>query len=422
MGIIRESLFRKQAVDNNRERLHGDILLVPHLPHTIITVFLISWLVVLAVWLSFSRYVQKETVYGWLEPSSGVVRIFPQQTAGIVYSLLVQEGEMVQESQPLATIKSTRVMADGGSLSSELLAESELQRQRITRQLERGEAIFSRQESDLRKKLVAAKDELLLIDRQIVTVGKRYKLISAQLKNAIELQTAKFISNLELEKIQAQELELLESLQVLERQHIRQSNSITELQNELDLIPDQAILSQDALKDRLSDVTQRIAQIGSEQSYTIVSPRAGFVNNLQATEGQSVQLGGSVPLMSIVPSDSTLTVQLMVPVRSAGFIEEGQMLTIRYDAFPYQKFGTYSGTIENISNTVLLPAEVLNAPIVVNEPMYRIVGNLSDSTVRAYGRELFLKPGMTLSADIELSERSLIEWIFEPVLSLRGRL
>lgn len=49
-------------------------------------------------------------------------------------------------------------------------------------------------------------------------------------------------------------------------------------------------------------------------------------------------------------------------MRSIGFVEEGQSLAIRYDAFPYQKFGIYSGKVSQVSKTLLLPSELLNSP------------------------------------------------------------
>ena len=113
---------------------------------------------------------------------------------------------------------------------------------------------------------------------------------------------------------------------------------------------------------------------------------------------------------------------LLIPVRSVGFIESGQSLAIRYDAFPYQKFGIYQGKVSQLSKTLLLPNELLNAPTLVNEPVYRVTALLDKPNVQAYGKDFSLKPGMTLSADISLGDRSLIQWLLEPIYSLKGRI
>ena len=46
---------------------------------------------------------------------------------------------------------------------------------------------------------------------------------------------------------------------------------------------------------------------------------------------------------------------------------------------------------------------------------------LAAQAVTAYGRPEPLKPGMLLDADILGEKRRLIEWVFEPLYSLKGR-
>ena len=56
-----------------------------------------------------------------------------------------------------------------------------------------------------------------------------------------------------------------------------------------------------------------------------------------------------------------------------------------------------------------------------SEPLYRITVSLDRQTVAAYGQEQALAAGMQLDADVLLERRTLIEWIFEPLLSLKSR-
>lgn len=415
-------LFRKNAIDSKRERLQGDILLVPLLSYSLIVIALLGWLLIVVIWLLSSRFSQKETVQGWLDPPSGVVRIFPQQTGGEIDSLVVQEGDRVKQGQSLVVIKATRMLADGSTLTAELLKEYELQKETILRRLERGDLITASRQSGLLSRVDSARAELSLIDQQVSNVIERDALLETQAANASTLQASGFVSASEVESFQAQKLILLESLQELRRSRVQQQNLINQYQTDLFLIPQEAANTKDTLKDRLSMISQQIAQLKGQQSYTIVAPRSGIVNNIQVVEGQQLKPDPTIPLMSILPEDSTLTAQLMIPVRSVGFVEEQQLFTIRYDAFPYQKFGMHSGTIQTISKTLLLPHEVLNAPIVINGPVYRVIGTLKNPGVQAYGKIFALKSGMTLSADIKVAERSLIEWIFEPLLSLKGRI
>jgi len=60
-------------------------------------------------------------------------------------------------------------------------------------------------------------------------------------------------------------------------------------------------------------------------------------------------------------------------------------------------------------------------PLQAREPVYRVDVALQNQTVSALGQELPLRPGMLVNADLLLEKRSILEWIFEPVLRLKGR-
>ena len=106
----------------------------------------------------------------------------------------------------------------------------------------------------------------------------------------------------------------------------------------------------------------------------------------------------------------------------ASFLREGQALHIRYDAFPYQKFGVQTGEITNISPSLILPGELIDVPISINEPAYLVTAKISANEILAYGNNISLKAGMTFSADVHLSQRTLMEWLMEPIYSIKGKL
>ena len=111
-----------------------------------------------------------------------------------------------------------------------------------------------------------------------------------------------------------------------------------------------------------------------------------------------------------------------MPARAIGFVAPGQTVRLLYDAFPFQRFGSYSGTVDSVATTMLGPAE-MPAPVAgIKDPAYRVKVKLARQTVEAYGHEVPLQPDMTLRADIILERRSFIEWLLEPLLSVRHRL
>jgi membrane fusion protein len=131
-------------------------------------------------------------------------------------------------------------------------------------------------------------------------------------------------------------------------------------------------------------------------------------------------------VLSIVPAGAKLQAQLFSPSRAIGFVHPGQHVLLRYQAFPYQKFGYYEGVVADISRSAVNPAELshqlagLSSLFTPNEPIFRITVSLAKQTVLAYGKPVPLQPGMQLEADVLIESRRLIEWVFDPLFTLTG--
>lgn len=120
-----------------------------------------------------------------------------------------------------------------------------------------------------------------------------------------------------------------------------------------------------------------------------------------------------------------MVVQLLAPTNAIGFVREGSSVLLRYQAFPYQKFGQYPGTVSLISRATLRPEEVaqLNAGDVDAQrspSLYRITVEPKQPFVTAYGREQALQAGMQVEAHVLAETRPLYQWLLEPIYGLRG--
>jgi len=110
----------------------------------------------------------------------------------------------------------------------------------------------------------------------------------------------------------------------------------------------------------------------------------------------------------------------LLPTRSAGFVQQGHHARLRFDAFPYQRFGFINSEINRIDRALIMPNEV-SLPISFQEPVYRLRAQLDVQHIKAFGKNFNLKSGMLFEADIMLEQRTLIEWLLEPLYSLKGR-
>lgn len=109
---------------------------------------------------------------------------------------------------------------------------------------------------------------------------------------------------------------------------------------------------------------------------------------------------------------------LFVPTRAIGFVRPGQKVRLLYEAFPFQRFGTYSGHVVSVSKTILSETEVA-APVQLREAAYKVIATLDRPDVDANGQKIPLQAGMLLRADILLERRELVRWLLDPILNVR---
>ena len=198
------------------------------------------------------------------------------------------------------------------------------------------------------------------------------------------------------------------------------------------------------LQRSIAAVDQEILENQSRKSILVKAQQNGIITTINGQPGQQVSTGQT--LATLIPSSDvddnyqqtkslTMEVQLYAPSRTSGFVSAGQEVLIRYNAFPYQKFGLQKGVIESVSTTPIAPNELpanLASTILSNaqqsilgfnssEALYRIKVKLEKQSIDTYGRAQKLKSGMTLEADILQDKRKIWEWLAEPILAVAKR-
>lgn len=417
---MEKHLFRTQAIEHKSQRLHGDVLVKPKFSHFIIIGFLGIWLLLISIWALVSEFTLRETVPGWTETTDGIVRVY-SKNIGTVTEVLVSDGDTVTKDQPIILIQSNNKLMNGGVLEDRLLSEYQHQSAILDSQLDSSNRIYLQRAANLEKQIDSLELSLKLLEKQSKTQKQIYSITNSQLTRYKALKEEGYVSMLDVDNILSKKLSLENDLQTNMIQRVNLANTIEQLKSEKTLLSESIENEIGNFKILLSDNDQNISKINSQKTHLITASKSGTISNLQVKEGQQVTPSETVPLLSIVPSTNNLVIHLLVPIRSSGFINTGQSLSIRYDAFPFEKFGISTGKITNLSSNTLLPNELLNAPVSIQEPTYRITGKLDKPYVEAYGKKISLKPGMTLNADIALGKRTIFEWLMEPILSLKGR-
>ncbi|WP_207385259.1 HlyD family secretion protein [Legionella lansingensis] len=174
-----------------------------------------------------------------------------------------------------------------------------------------------------------------------------------------------------------------------------------------------------ALKHRRNLIEMEMIKYQQSRSYLIRSPIDGMVAGAMFKKGQYAH--AAKPLVKLIPNNSELVAELFVPAKQAGFLSKENKVMIRYDAYPYERFGVYRAVIKDISQSILTDEDE-EKPIRIGEPYYKITAKLEKQHVMVYGREKKIQHGMTLSAIIVGSKRKAWQWMLDPLYSFYGML
>jgi membrane fusion protein len=409
-------LFRQQVLEfQQQDRQWGRVVPMQPVRVRFTVWFIISAVAAIITFLFIAQYARKETVAGYLMPAAGSARVFAPQP-GIVSALYVEQGKTVEEGQPLMTVTTTQIAANGQDVNAAVLASLEQQKDFTFRQI----ATEERRTTSERDRLTALQQgleiELGHLNAQVAVQRERVHVVERIVASGARLATRGLVSELEQRRREEALLEQRQSLNALAQQLAVRQSQLTEIRFNLEQLPFVHAEKVQALRTELSATEQRIAEVNGRRAYIIRAPIAGRISSLQASVGQ---LADPQKLqLQIMPLQSPLQAELFIPARAIGFVEVGQPVRILYDAFPYQHFGTYRGRIEKVSQTILTGTDV-TTPLTLSEPAYRATVVLERPDVDAYGKKVLLQPDMLLKADIILERRTLVDWILNPLLSAR---
>ena len=411
------SLFRQEVVDFKEiERQFGRAILLQPISLKVITWFLATLVALSLSLLVIGQYSRKATVNGYLIPASGTAKIFALQR-GTITKVQVTEGQEVREQQPLLTIDTTQISATGEDVNAAILRTLLSQRDELNSQIA-GEAQRQASERERLTLLIqGAKNEITQLEGQIPLQQERIKIIESLVASVAKLVTKGIVTGVEFKRRQSEALDLKQNLNSLRQQLAARQNQLTDTQYTLNQLPIAIAEKIQLLRNELSSVEQRISEINGRRAFVIRAPITGRVSALQASSGKLAE--PNQLQLEIIPT-STLKAELLVPSRSIGFVRVGQRIGIRYDAFPYQNFGRYNGTITDISHNILTRSDVSSGFITLEEPVYRVTAALNRQDVSAYGKSMPLQAGMLLKADVILDKRSLMQWVLDPLLSIKG--
>lgn len=421
---MKPDLFRPEVIDAQRNnRQTGGILLAQSLPLWSLTLSILTVTVMVILFLLLGEFTRKEKAYGITIPGRGAIRLTAQEP-GFIHAMQLFEGEQVAEGDLLFEIRQDK-FSDLGETRQLIEASLESRSEKLASEIENR----LRQENINIKKLQARAEQLR---QEIASLDIEIKLQERQVANAKRLVEnlrplfdERIIPEVQYQQQVSTHLEQQARLESLRRNQLGLKANHAETLDEMRVSKLRAEAEQSKMeRNMLVNEQLQLEQRGAHVSF-IRAPVSGTVSNILVDVGLPVEPGSAIA--TILPDGVQLEAQLFIPSNAIGFLRTGQQVKLRYDAFPYQKFGVYEGELTELASINVPMHEIeMRLPRLAEQyqgmTFFKAAVRLDRQAVQAYGQAVPLRAGLTLEADILLERKALIEWVFDPLFALGKRL
>lgn len=410
------------------------------------------------VWAYFSELDQVTTGIGKVIPSSQI-QLIQSLDGGILQELYVQEGMVVTKGQPLARIDDTRFRSDFAQQEQEVyslqanvirlkaelgsilisdIAQNWRQQVKITKQklsfpielMKEAPNLVQSQQAEYAGRLDNLNNQVEILARQIQqrqqeteelgskigTLSNSHKLISRELELTRPLADKGIVPEVELLKLERTVNDILGELTSLRllRPKVKASldEAILKRREAVFVYTADSRAQLNEMQTKLNRMNQ--AQVGAQDKVSkavITSPVNGTINTVHInTLGGVVQPG--VDLIEIVPSEDQLLIETKVTPQDIAFLHPGLPAIVKVTAYDFTRYGGLKGIVEHISADTTQDEE--------GNSFYLVrVKTDKSSLTKDDGTPMPIIPGMQTSVDVITGQRSILEYILNPILRAR---
>lgn len=402
------------------------------------------------------------TANGRLIPS-GQIKLIQPLEIGVVKKIRVADGDHVAAGEVLIELDPTTDAADRDRIARDLMqaeldierlraalagdaerfvppagadpALADAERQQLAAQLAQHRAKIDGLDQQIAAK-TAERDQasasIAKIDASVPLLQAKADIYDRLWENQLTSQVTRLDAERDLSNAKHDRIVTTYQLQGAQAQMA----ALVEQRNEAD-----ADFHRQALAD-LDKATQFAA--GQRQELIKAAQRTGL-QELRAPVAGTVEqssvhtIGGVVQpaqtLMVVVPDDSKLEVEAMLPNRDAGFVRAGQPAELKVEAFTYTRYGLLHGLVRTVSRDALRnerdapnpdrdqssakspPAESKDTGPTDSAYVARI--SLTEASIETEEGRIPLEPGMTVTAEIKTGQRHVISYLLSPFMRYR---
>lgn len=118
----------------------------------------------------------------------------------------------------------------------------------------------------------------------------------------------------------------------------------------------------------------------------------------------------------LVPREDPLEIEVNVESKDIGLLAVGLPVRVKFDAFPFQKYGTGSGVVRVISRDSFATNTKNEGAGRLDPLFYRVRVALTDVRPRLSAEHIQIMPGMSVTAEMNVGRRRVASYFLYPLL------
>jgi hemolysin D len=406
-----------------------------------LTLYSVVGLIVAAVtWASVSHVDMIVTAQGKLTTTRPNLVVQPLETS-VIREIHVRAGDVVNQGDPLATLDPTFSQADLDQLRTRVAA-FDATINRLKAELGGYDYVVSdptNSDDVLQGKMFAQRrtfydTQLRNFDAQIASAQANLK--TGQDEEAVLVQRLETMTSIEtmrgtlMAKEVGSRLNLLLSRDArleVDSNLSRVRGSLVDYEHKVEKArADQQVFVEEFRKTDYQDLVETIGKRnGAAEDLKKVELRRQLIMLKAPADAIVLEVAsrtvGSVvreaeTMFVLVPRDVPLQAEVNVEGKDIGQVAVGQPVRIKFEAFPFQKYGTGTGTVRVVSQDTFTPDPKSESAHRMPAPYYRVLVDITDATLRLRPERIQMIPGMAVTAEMKVGRRSVISYFLYPLL------
>jgi hemolysin D len=246
-----------------------------------------------------------------------------------------------------------------------------------------------RRQNDMAGQVIAMQDRL-----QKQNAASTLDVLRAQ-SNAVDVDLKLKSTQGEIEKLNGQRTEALQERQAyLDKWRSDHNHQLVQTRQDL------------------SDARETLNKAQRMKDFTrLAAPQDGVVLEVADRSTGSV-LREAETLLTMVPDGTSLYVEANVPSRDISYLKLGDLVRVKLEAYPFQRYGTLNGILDVIS----ADAVPLKADDAKSDLVYKVQVRLTDNLGELARRGIRLRPGLVAGAEIKTGKRSIASYVLNLIL------